>query len=201
MESVPANLKIVHYPHPALRHPAVPLTAIDRNVRVAAAAMVHLMMEHHGLGLAAPQVGLPYQMFVARHAPEPEGPPDFQGVFINPVVLEKRGGTVEAEEGCLSFPDLYRTVRRARTVDVEAYDLEGQKVQLTLNDLPARVWQHETDHLHGVLFIDKLGTIGKMTVRGALSDFERLYRKAQQRGEIPPDAEIEKQLQELERLA
>jgi peptide deformylase len=201
MDIVLPPLKIVNYPHPALRHPAVPLTAIDRKVHVAAGALFELMCTHNGLGLAGPQVGLPYQMFVARHAPEPDKPPDLEGVFINPVILEKRGGTVEAEEGCLSFPQLYRKVRRARTVRVQAYNLKGEVVELELNDLPARIWQHETDHLHGVLFIDKLGPIGKMTVRGPLADFERDHKKAQKRGEIPSDEEIEKQLKELERLA
>jgi peptide deformylase len=105
---------------------------------------------------------------------------------------------VEGEEGCLSFPKLYQKVRRAKTVKVRAYNLNGQLVEIDVNDLPARVLQHEIDHLHGVLFIDKMGLIGQMASRGMLREFERDYRKAQQRGEIPPDPEIEKQLAALE---
>jgi peptide deformylase len=200
MEPISSPLKIVHYPHPSLRHPAVPLKFVDAGVSKLAEAMLDLMCEHKGLGLAAPQVGMPYQMFVAYHATHPENP-ELAGVYINPVVLEKRGGTVEAEEGCLSFPDLYRKVRRARTVVVQAFNLKGEMVEKELHDLPARIWQHETDHLHGVLFIDKLSAIGKMTVRTTLAEFERLHRKAQTRGELPSDVEIERQLKELEKLA
>jgi peptide deformylase len=199
MQIVSPSLKIVQYPHPALRHPAVPLTGITEETRKLARAMLDLMYEHNGLGLAAPQVGMPYQMFVANYAADREKP-DLEGVFINPTILEKRG-TVEGEEGCLSFPGLYRKVRRARTVIVQAYTIKGELKEWELSELPARVWQHETDHLHGILFIDKLGPIGKLAARGALGEFEREYKKAQQRGEIPPDPEIEKQLDERERLA
>jgi peptide deformylase len=200
MQIVSPTLKIVQYPHPALRHPARPLTAITVEVRKLAAAMVELMTEHRGLGLAAPQVGMPYQMFIAHHPVADGEPPDLSGVFINPTILEKHG-SVEGEEGCLSFPGLYRKVRRARTCKVQAYNLDGQQVELTLNDMAARIWQHETDHLYGILFIDKLGPIGKLATRTSLSEFEREYKKAQKRGEIPPDQEIEKQLNELEKLA
>src|SRR5262249_49735248 len=107
-------------------------------------------------------------------------------------------GTVEGEEGCLSFPQLYQKVRRAKTVRVQAYNLQGQLVELEASDLAARVLQHEYDHLHGVLFIDKLGTIGKLAARGALRECEYVDMGAQDGGGIPPDAEIEKRLTELE---
>src|SRR6476620_9987061 len=111
MQIVAPTLKIVNFPHPALRHAARPLTAIDANVLRIADAMAELMKEHRGLGLAAPQVGLPFRMFIANLSGDPErkDPPD---VFINPIIDERSGGTVEAEEGCLSFPGLYRKVRR-----------------------------------------------------------------------------------------
>jgi peptide deformylase len=199
MDIVQPPLKIVQYPHPSLRHKGRPLTGIDARVHHIAAAMIELMYDHSGLGLAAPQVGLPYQMFVANEGNPEEGPK--VGVYINPVVLEKKGGVVEAEEGCLSFPQLWVKVRRARTVAVQAYNLKGELIEMEVSDLPARVWQHEVDHLHGDLFIDKIGPIGKLASRGALSKFEREYRKAQERGEIPSDPEIEKRLTELEKLA
>jgi peptide deformylase len=196
MNIVSPPLKIVNYPHPALRHPAKPLTSIDANVHRIAEAMLELMREHKGLGLAAPQVALPFQMFIA-HVPDEPNRPGLSGVFLNPEFLDPRG-TVEAEEGCLSFPGLYRKVRRARTVHARAYNLKGELVSMELSDLPARVWQHETDHLHARLFIDKLNAIGRLTVRSPLAEFERDYRKAQKKGEIPPDDVIEKQLAELE---
>jgi peptide deformylase len=195
-------MNIVRYPHPALRHPAKALTTIDAKVHTAAAKMLDLMYEARGLGLAAPQVALPYQMFVMNSSGDPANK-EFEAVLLNPVILERKG-SVEGEEGCLSFPGLYQKVRRAKSVKVQAFDLGGKEVILDVagttpeEQLRSRVLQHEWDHLHGTLFIDKMGPISKLSCRGALQEFEREYRRAQQRGEIPPDPEIEKLLTELE---
>ncbi len=189
-------LKIVQYPHPALRHKAVPLKEIDEDVRRVAAAMLDLMYTHKGLGLAAPQVGLPFQMFVANFAGDP-GQKEAEAVFLNPAILEKEG-TQEDEEGCLSFPKLYQKVRRAKTVRVQAYNLKGEPIDLKATDLPSRILQHETDHLHGVLYIDKFGPIGKLAARSALREFEYQHKKAQEKGELPSDEEIKRRLKELE---
>jgi peptide deformylase len=199
MTVVQPPLKILQYPHPSLRHKAVPLTAIDQKVHRYAEEMLALMYENKGLGLAAPQVGLPYQLLVMNYAGDPEQR-DKEGVYINPVILDRKG-SVEGEEGCLSFPNLFQKVRRAKSVKVQAYNLKGELLEIDLSDLPARLWQHEVDHLHGVLFIDKMGFIAELQARGALRVFERDYRRAQERGEIPPDAESEKQLTVLEALA
>jgi peptide deformylase len=190
-------MKIVQYPHPSLRHPARALSAIDNDVRRQAAEMLELMYAAKGLGLAAPQVALPFQLLVMNFAGDPDQR-DKEYVAINPVLVEKKGGTVEGSEGCLSIPDLFQKVRRARIAVVRAYDLEGKLFEMTAVDLPARIWQHEIDHLHGILYIDKMGPLGKLAARGALHDFEARFRRAQQRGEIPPDADIEKTLRELE---
>src|SRR5262249_10555987 len=104
----------------------------------------------------------------------------------------------EGSEGCLSFPGLYQKVRRAKTVVVRAYNLEGQLYEMTAKELPARLWQHEIDHLDGTLYIDKMGPLGKIAARGALREFEQKFRKAQEKGEIPSDADIEKMLKEIE---
>jgi peptide deformylase len=197
MDIMQPPLKIVQYPHPSLRHMARPLTAIDKKVHLVAGAMIELMYANHGLGLAAPQVGLPFQMFVVNYAGDPEKR-DLEGVYINPVVMERKGGTLEGEEGCLSFPKLFQKVRRAKTITAQAYNLQGQLIELEMSDLPARIWQHEVDHLHGVLYIDKFGPIARLASRGNLRAFEREYHKAQEKGEIPPDAEIERRLTELE---
>src|SRR5256885_878445 len=115
-------MKIVYYPHPALRHKARPLAAIDKRVQQHAAEMLELMYAARGLALAANQVALPYQMLVLNLSGDPEQR-DQEGVFINPVILERKGAS-EDEEGCLSFPKLYANVRRARTVKVQAYNLK-----------------------------------------------------------------------------
>ncbi len=105
---------------------------------------------------------------------------------------------MEGEEGCLSFPGLYQKIRRAKTVRVRAYNLKGEAFEVTASDLPSRVLQHEYDHLYGILFTDKMTTIGKLGSRSALKQFERDFRKAQERGEIPPDADLEAALEAAE---
>jgi len=189
-------MKIVRYPHPALRHRSRPLTAIDKDVRLQAGHMLELMYENRGLGLAANQVAWPFQLIVLNETADP-AQRDFEHVLINPVVLDRKG-TMEGDEGCLSFPDLYQKVRRARTVKVQAYDLEGRPVEIVCSDMPSRILQHEIDHLEGVLYIDRMGDIGKMASRSYLAKFERDYQRAQERGDIPPDDEIKKQLAALE---
>ncbi len=191
-------MKIVQYPHPSLRHVAKQLRAIDKKVHVYAGQMLELMYEHRGLALAATQVELPFRMIVMNVTEDTEKRDPNNGVVaINPVILEPKG-SVEGDEGCLSFPGLYQKIRRAKTVKVQAYDLKGVLIEKTCSDLEARVWQHEVDHLDGVLFIDKMGTIAKLGSRSALKAFERTYRRAQERGEIPAEAEIERLLKALE---
>jgi peptide deformylase len=195
-------MKIVRFPHPSLRHPAKPLTAIDQKVVGYAAEMLALMYEARGLGLAAPQVALPVQMFVMNVTADPQQR-EHEAVLINPMILEKKG-TVEGEEGCLSFPGLFQKIRRAKSVKVQAYNLKGEEVLYDVAGstpeelLRSRVLQHEIDHLHGILFIDKMGPIAKLGSRSALKELEREHRKAQEQGEIPPDDDIERDLDKLE---
>lgn len=189
-------MKIVHYPHPSLRHKGRMLSSIDKKVHLAVGEMLDLMYEAHGLGLAATQVALPYQLLVMNITADPEQK-EFEGVYINPVIVERKG-TQEGDEGCLSFPQLFQKVRRAKTVKVEAYNLKGEKVEIEASDLEARAWQHEIDHLNGVLFIDKMGTIASLAARGSVAKFEREFRRAQEKGEIPPDVTIEQVLKQLE---
>lgn len=190
-------MKIVQYPHPALRRVAQPVKTIDKKIERYIAEMLDLMAEGKGLGLAGPQVALPYQIFVMNLLPEQR---DQARAYINPVIMERRG-SVEGEEGCLSFPGLFGKVRRARMIRFQAYDVKGQLQEGTVSDLEARVWQHEVDHLRGELFIDKMGAFAKMASRGEVKKFEREFRRAQERGEIPPDAEIGLVLEALEREA
>lgn len=188
-------LKVVPYPHPALRHPAVPVTILDKGIRKLAADLVETMREYHGLGLAAPQVAVPYQIFVMNLDPEVE---DAHEVVINPVILERGSTTDEAEEGCLSFPKLYAKVRRPTEVKVQAVNLEGKTVEKTLTELPARVFQHEYDHLHARLFIDYFGTLAKLAARQPLAQFEKDFQREQERKAYPSHKEIARQLRRLE---
>jgi len=188
-------MKIVQYPHPALRCQAKQLTSIDKQVRLQIGEMFDLMYEAKGLGLAATQVALPFQFLVMNISGD-ANQKDKEQVFINPTLVERKG-IMEGEEGCLSFPGLFQKVRRAKTVKIKAYNLEGQEVEVIASDLASRAWQHEIDHLNGVLFIDKLGVIGKMAARGALKELEEEFKKMQQRGELPPDIEIKALLDSL----
>ena len=189
-------MKIVHYPHPALRHQARPLTCIDKRLHLQVGEMWDVMYEARGLGLAATQVALPYQLLLINITGDPNQK-DREEVYINPVIVERKG-SVDDEEGCLSFPGLFQKVRRAKTVKVQAYNLKGEPVEIVASDLAARAWQHEIDHLNGVLFIDKMGTIAKLSSRSSVKKFEQDFRRAQERGDIPPNVELEKILAALE---
>lgn len=189
-------MKIVHYPHPALTHATKPLTSIDKQVNLHIGQMIDTMYEAKGLGLAANQVALPFQILVMNVTGDP-AQKEHEHIYINPVIVEKKG-VQEGDEGCLSFPDLFQKVRRAKTVKVQAYNVKGEPVEVVANDLAARCWQHELDHLNGIVFISKMGPLARLAARGAVKEFERKFREAQKKGEIPPDAEIEKTLQWLE---
>ena len=147
-----ASLSIVHFPHPVLRQKAQRVMRVNEEVRSVALRMIQLMHEAPGVGLAAPQVGLSWRMFVANAT----GEPGDDLVFINPVLLEPGRDMQEREEGCLSLPRITGQIRRPRKITIEAQDLLGNFFRLTSDQLPARIWQHEMDHLNGVLIIDRM---------------------------------------------
>jgi peptide deformylase len=188
-------MQIVRYPHPALRFKSVPITQITEELREIVRAMFELMYSAEGIGLAANQVGLPYRLFVLNTTGKREEK-DQEHVFINPEIV-KRKGTEEAEEGCLSLPKMYGQVRRAGEIVVEAFDLEGQGFELIIDDLPSRAIQHETDHLDGVLFIDRLSEAAQREAAATLGDFESQFRRQQELGVFPPDPAIEVELKRL----
>lgn len=177
-------MKIVNYPHPALRAKARPVERIDADVTRAAHGMLEIMYKHEGLGLAAQQVGLDIQLLVINFAGDPEAK-DQEVVAINPTILELKG-VLKDREGCLSFPELYQDVRRAKQVRVLAYGLDGQPFEMACTDLAARVWQHEVDHLNGVLFIDKMGPLARMGSKKYLEDFIADFEDDVKQGRIPP---------------
>lgn len=189
-------MQIVHYPHPALRWKSKPIVAIDAALRNVVDEMFQLMYSTKGIGLAANQVALPYRLFVVNVTGESDEK-DQEFVFINPEIVRKKGSE-EGEEGCLSIPDLYLPVRRAEQIIVRAFDLTGEEFEMKLDELPARVIQHEYDHLDGVLFTDRVSDEAKQEAAPVLADFEARFRKAQAANEIPPDTELKRWLEELE---
>lgn len=190
------SLQIVHFPHPALRWESKPVRKVDDELRALVRLMFDLMYEARGIGLAANQVALPCQLFVLNLTADPEQASE-ERVLVNPVI-EKRKGTQEEEEGCLSLPEVFAKVRRSKTVRVTAYDLDGNEQTFEADSLEARAMQHEIDHLHGVLFIDKLAEAGRLSVAEDLTRFEQRYQHAVRRGEIESKAETHRRLRELE---
>ncbi|MEN6408048.1 MAG: peptide deformylase [Thermoguttaceae bacterium] len=190
-------LRVLKYPHPALRHKSKPLRRVDGDLKNVIREMFDLMYQQKGVGLAANQVDLPYRFFVINPEGEPAKGREF--VFLNPV-LSKRSGTVEAEEGCLSFPEIFAPVKRSAKVTVSAYDLDGQEIHCEFDGLMARAVQHEYDHLDGVLFIDRLSPTGLLSVKEALAELEREFEGDRQRGVIPDDQKIASRLERLEQL-
>ncbi len=135
--------------------------------------MFDLMYEREGVGLAATQVDLPFQLFVINPAGKRgEGE---ELVFINPVLSQPKG-RANAEEGCLSLPSLYATVSRPERIRVVAYDLAGNQVDTILDDYLARIIQHEVDHLHGTLFIDRIPDLNLASLKSNLEEFEMEFR-------------------------
>ncbi|MEN6559000.1 MAG: peptide deformylase [Thermoguttaceae bacterium] len=190
-------LRVLKYPHPALRHKSKPLRRVDGELKDVIREMFDLMYRQKGVGLAANQVDLPYRFFVINPEGDPAKGREF--VFLNPV-LEKRSGTAEAEEGCLSFPEIFAPVKRSAKVTVSAYDLDGQEIRCEFDGLMARAVQHEYDHLDGVLFVDRLSPTGLLSVKEALAELEREFEGDRQRGVIPDDQKIASRLERLEQL-
>lgn len=188
-------LRIVPYPHPALRFESRPVTNIDDSLRATVREMFALMYEANGIGLAANQVGIPLRFFILNLTADPEQPEE-ERVFINPEIV-KRHSSEENEEGCLSLPGLYSKIRRARKIRVRGYDLEGNPIELEAEDLLGRAIQHEIDHLDGRLFIDLLGPLGRNGINAKVREIEAGYRRDQAEGIYPDDESIRRQLAEV----
>jgi peptide deformylase len=162
--------RVVLYPDPVLRKKAHPVARVDDAVRELVEDMFVVMDLEDGAGLAAPQVGESLRIFVTG-APE-RGVP--HKAFINPVItVEEDAELAPHDEGCLSLPNIRGAIRRPHKVTIRALDIEGREFIETSDDFAARVWQHEFDHLEGVLIIDKMSPLDRLRVRRALNDLKR----------------------------
>lgn len=164
------ELAIVHYPDPCLRKVCDPITRFDDDLAALAARMIELMHAGRGVGLAAPQVGLLVRMFVMNAT----GEPGDDMVFVNPEIRDMTGSK-EAEEGCLSIPEVYVQVRRAAKCRIVAKSVTGDPIEFEGEDLAGRIWQHETDHLNGVLILDRMGPSDRIATRKKLRELEAAY--------------------------
>jgi peptide deformylase len=188
-------LQIVQFPHPTLRRVNKPLKRVDKQLKSMVEEMFDLMYQARGIGLAANQVDLPFRLFVVNLSGEKNQGEEM--VFLNPVLSAPKGRAI-AEEGCLSFPQLFHPVARPEQIHVQAYDLAGNAIDRTVDGLLARVIQHEFDHLEGVLFIDRIEPGDQKVVEPALEEFALEFSGHRASGKISDDRQIETQLQELE---
>src|SRR5262245_18066958 len=156
------------YPDPALLKVATPVTAFDQALAERVAEMFTVMYEEKGVGLAAPQVGWGERVLVMN--PSGHRWDEAQALaVINPRVL-KRWGKSRAEEGCLSFPDIFVEVDRPAGVRLQWQDVKGDPHEADINDFPARIAQHEMDHLDGVLLVHRMSTVDRIRWRRELEE-------------------------------
>ncbi len=172
MDLDPVSLTIVTYPDPILRQKAEPIGEITTTIRAVGEKMIELMHQADGVGLAAPQVGLPWRMFVTVVSQGEKAASIPGRIYIKPeITIENRELTL-LEEGCLSLPEIRGDIRRSVAVTLNALDPNGNPFSLTDDDFLARVWQHELDHLNGVLIIDKMNPMDRIAVRKTLKELE-----------------------------
>lgn len=162
----PSSLRILSYPAAELRRKARPVEEVDQWVRDVAGRMLELMREAEGIGLAAPQVGLPLRLFVV----DVETAGTTHPVYINPRLHDQEGDLVPREEGCLSLPGIRVQIRRPPVVSVTAQDLAGRTFVARADGLLARVWQHEYDHLEGTLILDRMTPMDRIATRRAIKE-------------------------------
>lgn len=164
-------MKLLLYPHLNLRIKLPPVAEVSDEVRAIARQMFDVMYASKGAGLAATQVGVPFQIVVMNKSGDPKLP-YYEIPLINPQVIKSEGSVCESE-GCLSFPGLFRLVRRPNRVRVQALNLKGELFVYQFIDLEARIIQHEIDHLHGTLFIDHLNHQAMKGVQEYLESLEK----------------------------
>ena len=165
--------EIVKYPDPILQKPTEPVTEFNEELRALVDDMFESMYAAHGIGLAAPQVGISQRITVIDLSFQKN--PEEKIVLINPEIIHKQGKQNE-EEGCLSLPEIREKVSRAEKVRVRAQDVQGEWFEIDGEELLARAFQHEIDHLDGILFIFRVSALNRDLLL-------RKIRKMQKNGE------------------
>lgn len=186
-------LEIVKYGHPVLRKKGERIETITPEIKKLIADMFDTMKENHGVGLAAQQIGVAKQLTVidVREITDRPSTLELDGkpadvasimplVLINPVVTPA-GEPATGGEGCLSFPEIFAEISRPGTVDVKAIDAKGKPIEFRCGGLLARAVQHETDHLNGLLFIDRMDKKTKAELQLELDDLQAETKKALQK--------------------
>ena len=169
--NMPDDLTVIFYPDPRLKKKSKPVSLFDEALKRTAARMFELMREHKGVGLAAPQVGLNIRLFIVNAT----GKPEDDRIYVNPRLTDADGDE-EADEGCLSLPDITIAISRpTEHVKMQAQDLDGKHFEEIGEGFITRIWQHENDHLNGVLITDRMGAVAKLAYRKKLKDLEEEF--------------------------
>ena len=176
-------LPIIAYGDPVLRKVATDISPDYPNLNTLIANMYDTMNHAYGVGLAAPQIGLPIRLFVVDTAPFADDDDlteeertflsNFKKTFINAKITEETGDKWNFNEGCLSIPGVREDVSRQKQITIEFVDEQFTPLQLTLTGLAARVVQHEYDHIEGILFTDKLSSFKKQLIKGKLTNISK----------------------------
>ncbi len=167
------HLLLRYYGDPVLRETGKPIDVFDDELREFAESMIETMRIERGIGLAAPQVGESIRLIVALAMEDIDDDDAPAMVLVNPKVVEKSKETWSFEEGCLSIPGITASVLRAREVEIEYQDLDGNTQTIRNNKLFGRILQHEIDHINGVLFIDYLSSAQKSILKNKLKQISQ----------------------------
>jgi peptide deformylase len=173
-EYTPKILKIYTYGAPVLRKKTSPVEKVTDTIRRFTQDMILSMYDDDGIGLSANQVGESISLFVAGSAAFEDERGD--SVFLNPDITEMSDETEIQEEGCLSIPGIRENVSRALTIRLRWQDLDLKLHEETFTGFPARVIQHEYDHLNGIFFVDRVSAVRKMFLRKQLSELASAYK-------------------------
>eukprot|EP01025_Chloroclados_australasicus_P038465 TRINITY_DN3963_c0_g2_i1.p1 TRINITY_DN3963_c0_g2~~TRINITY_DN3963_c0_g2_i1.p1 ORF type:complete len:251 (+),score=30.41 TRINITY_DN3963_c0_g2_i1:23-754(+) len=169
-------LRIVKYPDPILRAQNLKIKSFDESVSKLANEMFEFMYDDDGVGLAAPQVGVNVRLMVFNETGD-KSQKDKQIVLVNPQIISKSKKTTIGEEGCLSFPKIYADVERSTSIKVKAQNEQGKYIRLDLTGFEAVVFQHEYDHLDGVLYHDRMTPQELTKVKDKLIEMEEQFKK------------------------
>jgi len=165
--------RITHYPAKVLAGRAKPVEEINDNIRQLVEKMTELMLEHKGVGLAAPQAGVGLRLFIISLDMNKESVKVFINPTVTPISGEKGGGLDSMEEGCLSVPDVSTKIRRHKRCKVTATDLDGNEFTEEAEGLYAKALQHEFDHIEGMTIVNRMGSAARIVHRKQLKKLEK----------------------------
>ncbi len=157
---------------PVLRKKAKEIKSFDEELALLVSKMKRIMVENKGIGLAGPQIGETKRVFVFMDIDSGTAKE-----IINPKILKKGKEKEFFEEGCLSFPGIFLNISRSKEIVLEGYNAEGEKIKMSVGGILARVFQHETDHLNGILFFDRLPVIERIKFKIKNRGFNRFINK------------------------